>query len=174
METLPDSTTRYADSGVGVELDGGFPGFDPAVIAELLAGLDPSGVDADRLLTGIAGVERVVAAAHAAQVRMLAEFSRLRPATSEEPFGEFVADEIAVELCMTHNAAANRLAQAVVMTTRTPAVLHALESGVLDLYRAGIITDATYGMDGTTATQIADHVVEQAEGRNAPQIRTLI
>src|SRR6187551_3246419 len=147
METLPDSTTRYADSGVGVELDGGFPGFDPGVVAELLAGLDPSGVDADRLLTGIAGMERIVAAAHAAQVRMMAEFARLRPATSEESFGEFVADEIAVELCMTRNAAANRVAQAVVMTTRTPAVLHALQTGVLDLYRARIIIEAVYGMD---------------------------
>src|SRR6187551_19300 len=119
METQSDSIPRHADSGVGVELDGGFPGFDPSVIAELLAGLDPAGVDGDRLLAGMAGLERIVAAAHAGQVRMMAAFSRLRPATSEESFGEFVADEIAVELSMTHNAAQNWVAQAVTMSTRT-------------------------------------------------------
>jgi hypothetical protein len=174
MEILSDSIPRHADCGVGVESDGGFPGFDPDVIAGFLAGLDPSGVNRDRLLTGIAGMERVVATAYAAQVKMMAEFSRLSPATREEPFGEFVADEIATELCMTRNAAQNRLARAVTMATRVPVVLDALESGVLDLYRAGIITEAVYGMDEATAARIAGHVVDQAEGRTASQIRSLV
>ena len=60
------------------------------------------------------------------------------------------------------------------MTTRTPAVLHALESGVLDLYRATVITDATYRLDDQAATRVATHVVNQAEGCKASQVRALV
>ncbi|HEX5493299.1 MAG TPA: hypothetical protein VFX70_01835, partial [Mycobacteriales bacterium] len=64
-----------------MESDGGVPvtGFDPVEVAGLLAGFDPSGLDADSLLTVLAGLQRVVAAAHAAQVTALAEFARVRP-----------------------------------------------------------------------------------------------
>ena len=174
METLHDSIPRHADTGVDGQSDGGFPGFDPSVIAELLARLDPSGVREDGLLAGIAGTERIVAAAHAAQVRMMAEFTRRRLATSGRPFGEFVADEIGLVLSVSRRAAENRVAQAVEMTRRTPAVLRALETGTLDLYRAKVITDATYRLDDATAARVAAHVVERAEGCNASQVRALV
>ncbi|HEY9390954.1 MAG TPA: DUF222 domain-containing protein, partial [Mycobacteriales bacterium] len=176
MEALTVATARHADSGVGVESDGGFPatGFDPVAIAGLLAGFVPSGLDGNSLLTVIGGLERMVAAAHAAQAKAMAEFVQLSPPTPGRPFGEFVADEIAVELCMTRRAAESRVAQAVEMTTRTPAVLHALESGALDLYRAKVITDATYRLDDATAAQVATHVVDRFEGRNASQVRALV
>ena len=176
METLTDAVPRDTDCGVGGELDGGFPitGFDPEVIARLLAGFDPSGLDAESLLAVLGGMERLIAAAHAVQVRAMAEFTRRRPATPGRPFGEFVADEIAVELSTTRRAAENRVAQAVEMTTRTPAVLRALESGVLDLYRARIVTDATYRLDDEAAARVAAHVVERAQGRNASQVRALV
>ncbi|HEX5494446.1 MAG TPA: DUF222 domain-containing protein, partial [Mycobacteriales bacterium] len=57
---------------------------------------------------------------------------------------------------------------------RVPAVLHALRTGTVDLYRAKVITDATYRLDDTTATQVADHVVERVEGCNASQVRDLV
>ena len=60
------------------------------------------------------------------------------------------------------------------MTTRTPAVLHALEAGRLDLYRASAITDATYGLDDPTAAQVATEVVDRVERRNASEIRRLV
>ncbi|HEY9389256.1 MAG TPA: hypothetical protein VIR27_05715, partial [Mycobacteriales bacterium] len=83
METLADAIPRDADCGVGGELDGGFPitGFDPAAVAGLLSDFDPSGLDAESLLAVLGGMERVVAAAHAVQVRVMAEFTRVRPAT---------------------------------------------------------------------------------------------
>ncbi|HEY9389228.1 MAG TPA: DUF222 domain-containing protein, partial [Mycobacteriales bacterium] len=146
METLTDAVPCDTGSGVGGESDGGFPvtGFDPEMVAEFLAGVDLSGLDGESLLAVLGGMERVVAAAHAVQVRVMAEFTRHRPATPGRPFGEFVADEVAVELSVSRRAAENRVAQAVEMTSRIPAVLRALESGVLDLYRAKIVTDATY------------------------------
>ncbi|HEX5494136.1 MAG TPA: hypothetical protein VFX70_06120, partial [Mycobacteriales bacterium] len=68
----------HTDTGIGVESGGGVPvtGFDPVAVVGLVSGFDPSGLDADSLLTVLAGLERVVAAAHAAQVTALAEFTR--------------------------------------------------------------------------------------------------
>ena len=173
---MPRATLRHADSGVGGESDGGFPitEFDPTAVAGLLAGFDPSGLDDEGLLTVLGGLERVIAAAHAVQARAMAEFTRHRPATPGRPFGEFVPDEIAVELSVTRRAAENRVAQAVEMTTRAPAVLHALESGVLDLYRAKVITDATYRLDDEAAARVASHVVGRAEGCNASEVRRIV
>src|SRR6187551_647588 len=166
METLPDLIFRHA-SGGGVDYDGGIPGFDSVSLVGVLAGFNPSDLDDDGLLQVMVESQRVVAAAQARQVKAMAELSRRCPRTFGHPFGEFVADEIAVELCLTRRAAENRLGQAVEMTTRTPAVLHALEAGALDLYRASAITDATYGLDHATATQVATDVVERVERRNA-------
>ncbi|HEX5496623.1 MAG TPA: DUF222 domain-containing protein [Mycobacteriales bacterium] len=157
-----------------MESDGGFLGFDPVAVAELVAGFDPSGLDGDSLLTVLAGLERVTAAAHAAQVKAMAEFTRVRPSTPGRRFGEFVADEIAVEVSITRRTAENRIAQAVEMTTRVPAVLRALETGMVDFYRAKVITDATYRLDDDTASQVAAYVVERAEARNASQVRDLV
>jgi Domain of unknown function DUF222. len=44
----------------------------------------------------------------------------------------------------------------------------------LDLYRAKIVTDATYRLDDATAAQVATHVVDRVEGRNASQVRALV
>ena len=176
MEALTDAVSHDTDSGVGEESDGGFPitGFDPTAVAELIAGFDPSGSDDEGLLAVLGGMERVIAAAHAVQVRVMAEFTRVRPATPGRPFGEFVADEVAVELSVSRRAAENRVAQAVEMTSRIPAVLRGLESGVLDLYRAKIITDATYRLHDEAAARVAGHVVDKAEGCNASQVRVLV
>ncbi|HEY9388217.1 MAG TPA: DUF222 domain-containing protein, partial [Mycobacteriales bacterium] len=122
----------------------------------------------------LGGMERVVAAAHAVQARVMAEFTRRRPASPGRPFGEFVADEVGLVLSVSRRVAENRVAQAVEMTTRTPAVLRGMESGVLDLYRARIVTDATYRLDDQVAARVAAHVVGQAEGCNASQVRRLV
>jgi hypothetical protein len=84
METLADAIPCHADSDVGGESDGGFPitGFDPAAVAGLLTGFDPSGLDAESLLAVLGGLERVVAAAHAVQARVMAEFT---PAPAGHP-----------------------------------------------------------------------------------------
>ena len=176
METLADAVPRDTDTGVGGESDDGFPvtGLDPEVMAGLLADFNPSGLADDSLLTGLVGLQRIIAAAHAAQARMMAEFTRHRPATPGRPFGEFVADEVGLVLSVSRRVAENRVAQAVEMTCRTPAVLHGLESGVLDLYRAKIVTDATYRLDDQAAARVAAHVVERAEGCNASQVRALV
>ena len=176
METLADAISHDTDSGVGEESDGGFPitRFGPAAVAELLAGFDLSGLDAESLLAVLGGMERVIAAAHAVQARAMAEFTRRRPATPGRPFGEFVADEVGLVLSVSRRAAENRVAQAVEMTCRTPAVLRALESGVLDLYRAKIVTDATYRLDDATAARVAAHVVGRAKGHNASQVRRIV
>ena len=176
MEALTDAVPRNADSGVGGELDSGFPmtGFDPDMMAGLLAGFDTSGLDDEGLLAVLGGMERVVAAAHAVQARAMAEFTRCRPAAPGRPFGEFVADEVALVLSVSRRAAENRVAQAVEMTSRTPAVLHGLQTGTLDLYRAKVITDATYRLDDEAAARVAAHVVDKAEGCNASQVRALV
>ncbi|HEX5495631.1 MAG TPA: DUF222 domain-containing protein [Mycobacteriales bacterium] len=131
-------------------------------------------MNGESLLAMMSGCERIVAAAHAAQVKAMAEFTRIRPPTAGRRFGEFVADEIAVELSLGRRVAENRVAQAVELTTRVPAVLAALQTGVVDLYRAKVITDATYRLDDTTATRVATHVIDRVRGRNASQVRDLV
>ncbi|HEX5493521.1 MAG TPA: DUF222 domain-containing protein [Mycobacteriales bacterium] len=140
----------------------------------MLSGFDPSGLDADSLLTVLGGLERIVAAAHAAQAKAMAEFTRLRQATPGRSFGEFVADEIAVELSVSRRVAENRVAQAVELTTRVPAVFAALQTGAVDLYRAKVITDATYRLDDATAARVATHVVDQVAGCNASEVRRVV
>ncbi|HEX5493596.1 MAG TPA: DUF222 domain-containing protein [Mycobacteriales bacterium] len=157
-----------------MEFDDGFPGFDSVSMVRALAGFDPSDLDDDGLLQVMVEAQRIVAAAQARQVKAMAELSRRRPRAFGHPFGEFAADEVAVELCLTRRAAENRLGQAVEMTTRTPAILHALEAGRLDLYRASAITDATYGLDDATAAQVATQVVGRVERRNVSEIRRTV
>ena len=99
---IPSDSIPCHTSGVGVESDVGFPGFDS------VTGFDPSGLDDDGLLQVMAESQQIVAAAQAMQVKARAELARRRPRTFGHPFGEFVADEVALELCLTRRAAENR------------------------------------------------------------------
>lgn len=87
MDTSPASIPGHTDSRVGPESNGRFPvaGFDPDKIVETLNRFDPAGLDADELLRLIGEMERFVAALRAAQLTMMAEYTRTHPATPEPP-----------------------------------------------------------------------------------------
>ena len=125
----PARSASTDPSGVGFT---GFPvpGIDPTVP------FDASVLDDGGCLTVLASMRQFIAAAQAVEVQVLERLTRLRPKVAGEPFGEFVADEVAAELGLTRRAAENRLADSVEIVNRVPVVLKALESGVFDLYRA--------------------------------------
>lgn len=159
------------DSDVGREVshdtaDSGTSRPAPAILAERLAALEVSQIGDDEALTVMSECERLIAFAHSVQVRALARFAQLRSATAE-----FVADEIAPVMSWTRNAAAGRVGHATDLTTRMPAVVAALESGRLDLYRTRILTEDTVALTASRAAAVAAQVLPRAQWQNPTAFR---
>jgi len=117
--------------------------------------------DAD-LLDAVAGVEASVAALHARQVELLAEFSRRGPDTRE-----YAADELAARLGWTAFTAQRRLDDAEALTDRLPNTLELLDAGLLDLPRARIVVTGTTELDDDCAA-----AVDSAIAPDAPDLTT--
>jgi hypothetical protein len=124
----------------------------------------------DQSLEAIAGWERLIAFAQAAQLREMARFGRLRPGCEPGSGDDFAADEIAVELQWTRMAANDRLTLARVLTDRLPATLAALSRGELDLRKADAVADATWTLTAGQAQQVQDRVLARAATRDVSTI----
>src|SRR5437016_6227919 len=147
-DTLPPSPAAFScpDSFAGI--------VTPDVIDD---------ADADQALDIALAAEKLIALAHATQLRALARFASLRP--SEDPHrvvNEFAVDEIAPELRWTRHAAASRLALATTLTTRLPATLAALGRGEIDLSKARTIVDHTDPLTDEHAVAIQHAVLPRA------------
>jgi hypothetical protein len=118
--------------------------------------------------------EKQIAALHAEQAKLLVEYADLNPGKGRLPFSESAPDEVALQVGWTPNVACRRLHHAIELTTRLPRVLDALESGLLDQRRAGILVDAVEDLPDDVAHTITDHVLGHAEGRNPTQLRRLV
>ncbi|MFZ5870551.1 MAG: DUF222 domain-containing protein, partial [Actinomycetota bacterium] len=151
----------------------------PAGPASALAGIGP-GPDLDAalraagplaqaepavLLELVAAQERAIAALHAAQVRVLAEFSRRGAAVAE-----FAADELAARLRWTTWTAHRRLGDAEALTGRLPRTLALLETGALDPARARKIIAGTAVLDDAAAEAVDAAVAPLAPALTTSQL----
>jgi hypothetical protein len=125
----------------------------------------------DAILEALADNARRIAELQAEQIRLLAEFAKYRPSSRGARFSEFAADEVSATLSWTRHAAHLRLDRAITVTRQLPRVLVALETGVLDAWRADAIVDATAKLPDAVAVRVADHVLASAEGRTISDLR---
>jgi Domain of unknown function (DUF222) len=112
-------------------------------LAGALAGLRLEGADPDRLLEVIGAAERLASWAAAVQLAAVGELTRCRERAGD---GEFVADEVAVELRASRAAAARRVALAADLE-RLPATAAALAAGQIDVGKARAVADAVRVLD---------------------------
>ena len=80
---------------------------------------------------------QAVCQAQAVQVRAIQRLSRIRGHT------RWVADEVALELRMSRQAAAGLVDVACALSTRLPRLLGAMEAGGIDLRTAGKVGEVT-------------------------------
>src|SRR3954452_364106 len=85
-------------------------------------------MDANQCLDAAVEVDKVIAAAQARRIRILARFGTLRPPERRGiMLGDGAREELSIELGITPNAALNQIAQAEDLVERLPATVTALE-----------------------------------------------
>jgi len=142
---------------------------DKALAAVVAAGVD--GLDADQCLDAIHDLERVSAVVEAWKARLYARFARVR---AEGPLAEFAAEEVALELGITSNAAGNRLWFAQALVQRLPGTLAAMGRGEVDLYKARVVEELTHPLSAEAARAVEEKVLPTAADRTGPQLRQAI
>ncbi|HSV65963.1 MAG TPA: DUF222 domain-containing protein [Mycobacteriales bacterium] len=143
---------------------------DRALAAVVAAGVD--GLDADQCLNAIHDLERVSAVVEAWKARLYTRFAEVR--VKEGPLAEFPAEEIALELGITSNAAGNRLYLAESLVERLPGTLAALERGEIDLYKARVLEELTHPLSPEAARAVEEKVLARAPEQTAPQLRQAV
>ena len=89
-------------------------------------------------------------------------------------WGKFCADELAVALTSSRLAAERMLALAHDLAARLPGTARALREGLIDLYKARIIAEATRVLDGSGAVAAEASVIADIAGKSPGQIRAAI
>ena len=173
VEVAAGAGVRVSDEGpwlswaelhpVAVELDAMSPG---PTLASRLAELVPADLDDAALVEAVAGFERIASWAAAGQGRMISELNRRRLATSRD----FVAEEVAVRLCVTGGVAEGKVALALELD-RLPMVADALAAGDLDVRRATVLAEETAHLPEHVAQDVATLVLPAAVQCTAPQLR---
>ena len=147
------------------DLDDREPGLSTHAV---LASLDLAELSGDELVTVLRTQERLVAHLQALQAQVVARLA------GEIDDWESVSAEIACALHLTRRAADSRLAQAVALWNRHPAVGRALLGGDLDSSRAKAICDGVTGVSDELASEIVDTVLKRAADLTAGQLRAWI
>ncbi|OZM73954.1 HNH endonuclease [Amycolatopsis antarctica] len=106
--------------------------------------------------------------AEAVQLRAMARFAAL----SEEPRG--VAAEVALTLATTEHRAQRTVAMARALTTRLPETLAAMESGVIDSFKASKIVDATGPLSDEHAAAVDAAMADRLDGKNPSGLRRAV
>ena len=89
-------------------------------------------------------------------------------------WGKFCADELAVALTISRLAAERMLALAHDLAARLPGTARALREGLIDVYKARIIAEATRVLDGPGAAAAEASVIADIAGKSPGQIRAAI
>jgi hypothetical protein len=146
--------------------------FEPSgLLTDLLSSLNVDGLDADDALETAAGWERLIAQAHAQQLRALARFATLRAGTDLD---EFATAEVAPVLHLSRGAADARLNLATRLSIQLPDTLDALQSGAIGLPRARAISEATEVLDAATTAAVQARVLPKASGQTVGELRAAL
>src|SRR5712671_5001515 len=122
------------------------------------------------LLADITRAEKVIASAHAHQIRALAAFNALQ----EGELNNFAPEEIAAAQRWTRTWAATRIEEATLMLARLPATVAALEEGTIDHYKAGLILAGTTSLTDDQARQVEQTILARAGQQNPSTLKKAI
>jgi len=131
-------------------------------------------MDADAVLEEVLTCERVVAGAHARQMRALARFAELRTCPRSGLVDEFAADEIAPLLRISRHVAQSRLNLALDLANRLPGTLAALDAADLDLYKVGLVAEQTRPLTDEQAAEVEALILPRAAGQTPGQLRAAV
>ncbi|HVV08126.1 HNH endonuclease [Amycolatopsis sp.] len=120
---------------------------------------------AGQALKCLAAAQREMCAAQAKMVRAMARLNQIR---RRDPT---VADEIALELHITRNAAASQLALAGALVTRLPRVLAEIEAGTIDLHKAAKVHAVSSALSDEKCRKLDALLAPRLARRDATQIR---
>ena len=146
------------------------PGPLLATVLHAITGQDGSGLAAladDQLIGLLSGARRIEANAAWAQLAALAELARRRPPTGEpmdtgrDGFSDYAPDEVADELRLSVQSAADRISYAVEVAGRLPRSFAALAAGLIHPVHLRIIQDETAILTPEQAAE-ADAILAQA------------
>jgi len=166
--------------------------FDTCLPGPILAGAadkaagaarDFAGLDDDELIGALRAFDKIEAWAGAGKAAASAELIRRRPAPGRShatragkpaPWDSFCADELAVALAISRNAADRALALAHDLAVRLPQTSRALGEGVLSWYKAQVIAESTRVLNDAGAAAAEALVVPDLAGKTPAQIRAAI
>ena len=136
----------------------------------------PIGLSDEALIDAMVAWDRVVSSAQAAQLAVIAELARRRPADPDEPgdgsgVSEFAVDEVAAALRLSRPAAGARLHVAVTLARRLPATAAALREGQIDFPKTRAVVDAVTPLDDAAAAGVEARVLPRAGGQTVGQLR---
>ncbi|WP_285491248.1 HNH endonuclease signature motif containing protein [Amycolatopsis taiwanensis] len=108
-----------------------------------------------------------VCRAQALQVHAVARLCKIRGHT------RWVADEVALELSLSKQAAAGLVGVAEVLTTRLPKLLAAMENGEVDLRTAGKVCEVTATLSDEQAREVDDRIAGRLAGKDSEKVRRI-
>jgi hypothetical protein len=144
-----------------------------------------AGASDDELIGILRAWQRQEAWAAARRLAVTAELIRRRPAPGSPPvqdaagampsgWDEFCADELAAATACSRQAAEKTLVLAYDLAARLPGTARALHEGIIDAYKARIISDATRTLDDAEAAAAEARVLPGAAGKTPGQLRAAI
>ena len=146
-------------------------GMTPGVpLASTLLDQDVVRVDDAALVEVVAGWERMISWASAAQAVAVAEMTR-RALSSRE--AEFVGDEVAARLGVSRRSAELKVELATALVG-APAVHDALATGAIDVRKATVLTGETAHLAPVDAERLHQRFLPDASTTTAPQLRSAI
>ncbi len=156
----------------GPVLAGCLSGADPAALSEW----DLPGVaSAFRRLAGWAQAGELAAVAEmASRTAVRDDHVRVDPDGRPDQVTPAAGSTVGLELVMSHPAAMAWTSLGVTLRWRLPATLAALSAGVIDLYRARLIAEATGPLDDDTARAVEQAVLAKAGGQTSGQLRVAL
>ena len=182
----PSDNRPGAGFASGELLDSARPGPVLATAADVAAGPSRTytGVSDDELIGVLTAWQRTESWAAAGRLSAAAELIRRRPATGRAragragvplPWGKFCADELAAALAISRWAAEKMTGLAHDLATRLPLTRQALHEGIIDAYKAQVISEATRCLDAAAAAAAEAAIVpDRVTGKTPGQIRVEI
>ncbi len=129
------------------------------------------GMDKDQaceLLKDIQVIQEQKCRLEAAQLRLVARLNEVEERTRGVPA------ELALGLAITKNMAGKQVALAEALATRLPKTLQAMESGVIDGYKASKIFDATAALSDEKAREVDAVMGDRLAGKNPSGLRRAV
>ncbi|MBV9095752.1 MAG: DUF222 domain-containing protein [Streptosporangiaceae bacterium] len=167
---IADAAAGFAPGGMA---EGMGPGPVLAALVYGAAGEDGKGLAAltgDQLLGLAAAARRLESRAAWTQLAAVAEFAARRAAGPPGP-AQFAADELAAELGLTWQAAADQMAYASALAVRLPRTFAALAAGKIHPVHLHIIEDETRVLSDADAAQADQELAQAAPGMTWGQLR---